>query len=215
MSSDIIERLYESYQNVSAERQRISVPIDLVIKEAGLWDSRESARQALFENRRLLQLDEGDWASADADTKAVHLIDPLRTENRHGELELRKLTMMAFIVAPDLEKRAEEQFFAKLSEPIYEIYRRVSNERERLEDLRKVNSEARHFYELHPESGTWVLTDVGEPIARFNNLKAAEQTCCDFQEAYAAELESRMELDEKLPMKTFDPPPLEHEMGLE
>jgi hypothetical protein len=101
-SFDTLERLYRAYQRVSSQRQRISVPIDAVIKEAGLWDSRESARQALLQNRRLLQLDEGDWASADADTRAVHLTDPIRTVNVHGYPQLRKLTMMAFTEAPQL-----------------------------------------------------------------------------------------------------------------
>jgi hypothetical protein len=119
-----IERLYEAYQKVSTKQERTSVPIDAVIKEAGLWQSaeaRESASQALLESRFLLQLDEGDWPSADVDTKAVHLTDPMRTENRHGYLELRKLTMMAFVEAPcqrasgELSKKAEELLLAKLA----------------------------------------------------------------------------------------------------
>ncbi|MBV8224952.1 MAG: hypothetical protein JO232_07180 [Verrucomicrobia bacterium] len=104
---DTIHRLYQAYEKVSAERQRSMVPIDAVIKEAGIWENRESARTILLDNRRFLQLDQGDWASADTDTKAMYLTDPTRTENRNGYPEYRKLTMMAFIREPtrDLVER--------------------------------------------------------------------------------------------------------------
>jgi hypothetical protein len=125
MGDETIKRLYQAYRNVSAERQRTSVPIDAVIKEAGLWENRESATQALLENRELLRLDEGDWASASLDTKAVHLTDPMRTKNRHGRPELRKLTMVAFTEEP---RRDGPRITEKEIQEVVEAIRRAGNQ---------------------------------------------------------------------------------------
>lgn len=161
-SNSTLEQLYQAYQRVSSQRHRISVPIDAVIKEAGLWDQRNEAKDVLTKNKRLLQLDEGDWASADADTRAVHVTDPMRTENVHGYQELRKLTMMAFTETPAVDRQT-------------------------------------HFFELHPEKGSWALTDKGELLKRFAHVGEAELMCERLQAYHAAELEratDRMEQKE-------------------
>jgi hypothetical protein len=107
-NTSTVERLYRAYRAVSSQRQRISVPIDAVIKEAGLWDQRDAARDVLAKNKHLLQLDQGDWASADEDTRQVHLTDAMRTENWLGQQQLRKLLMMAFTERPRLAEIERE-----------------------------------------------------------------------------------------------------------
>jgi hypothetical protein len=52
---------------------------------------------------------------------------------------------------------------------------------------------AKPFFEIHPESGSWILTDIGQPVARFNSLLAAEQTHRDFVNGYARAIEHDMD----------------------